>query len=53
MWIFLFAIVLGIVLFKLGVLSVIVAVLKISLIAVIGCVAGVGILMIWIQSKNQ
>jgi MFS superfamily sulfate permease-like transporter len=52
MWIFLIAIVLGIVLFKLGVLSVVVAVLKISLVAVIGCVSALGLLMLWIQSKN-
>ena len=42
----------GALLIKLGALSVLVSVLAFSLKAVIGLVAGIGLLMIWIQSKN-
>jgi MFS superfamily sulfate permease-like transporter len=52
MWIFLLAILLGIVLFKLGILSVLVAVLELSLKATIGVIAGIGLLMIWIQHRK-
>ena len=42
----------GALLIKLGALSVLVTVLAVSLKVVIGLIAGIGLLMLWIQSKN-
>ncbi len=51
MWIFLLAIILVVILIKLGALSVLVTVLAFSLKAVIGLVAGIGLLMLYIESR--
>lgn len=50
-WIIL--IIVGVLLIKLGALSVLVAVLTISLKAVIGCIAAMGLLMLYIQHRKQ
>jgi hypothetical protein len=52
MWIFLLTITFGIILFKLGVLSVLVSMLALSLKAAIGVIAAIGLLMIWIQHRK-
>lgn len=52
-WLILILIIIaGALLIKLGALSVLVTVLAVSLKAVIGLVAGIGLLMLWIQHKQ-
>lgn len=52
-WIFIIAIVLGIILFKLGVLAVLVTILAVSLKAAIFVIAAMGIFMIWLQHRKH
>ena len=53
MWIFLIAIVLGIILFKLGVLTVLVTVLGVSLKVAIGIIAAMGLFILWLENRNS
>lgn len=50
--IWLVAIIAAVLLIKLGALSVLVSVLALSLKAAIGVIAGIGLLMIWIQYRK-
>ena len=50
-WITILILIAGAVLIKLGALSVIVSVLAMSLKVVIGCIAAIGIFMIWVESR--
>ena len=51
--IWIIVIIAGAVLIKLGALSVLVTVLAVSLKAAIGCIAAMGLLMLWIQHRKQ
>lgn len=51
-WIIILIIIAGVLLIKLGALSVLVTVLAVSLKVVIGFIAFLGLLMIWIQSRK-
>ena len=53
MWIFLIVVVLGIVLFNLGALSVLVSVLSVAFKAAIVVIAALGILMLYIQHGRK
>ena len=51
-WITILILIAGAALIKFGALSVLVTVLAVSLKVVIGIIAGIGLLMIWIESKQ-